>query len=536
MLKSQTLILKRMSSQLPSFVSPSPLVLLAIAALIVANSAAAQSEGEPSYETDPNYGSESGSDPYGSDPYGGGGANADVTQAVDGGILTALGSLDFSTLMAPATAEPLPTGPILLGQAEKAFASGFQQLAMDLYHGHMVVESPDAKQAFANLRLSRMLGRPLWQIRWGTSMAVRLDGVTDPKPLTASARPAGGNTGYDDGSGDLGADYEAEMRASMSRDGRPAAPGADTAVVPQTNVRELMETNLGLVATMISDEFGKRFQSGAFGLGLSSLQPPVAEPVAAAANSNLAQSSQDAEYEQQMREQEEQMREAAMQEGSGSEFGGFGVGGNGRAAPPAPISIGPAPLVPPSDALPMWVPGIVYVGEGRSDETLVKAKEEGIDLLLHFDILARKGRGDEVKHTSRCRIFQVSTGKSIVVSKAIDSDDAFQLTRTGRGSNSDYVAEQLSTMWSLVDREMTVVAMPQLTSDMAKKRVGSLVTSLPKRPLEALAEIRSYESAGLLSPEDVTLAFDLIAGEDAMKCLFAPIEERRQIIRDWATD
>ena len=135
-------------------------------------------------------------------------AGPDVKQAIDGGILNALGQFDFVTLTRPSAGPVLPSGPILLTQAADAFAKGYQQLALDIYFGHMVAEFQDAGAAFKAIRYSPLLRRPVWQIRWGVSLSAKLDGVTEPKPLTAEPRPGAGfdNSGYDSSSSEPGYD------------------------------------------------------------------------------------------------------------------------------------------------------------------------------------------------------------------------------------------------------------------------------------------------------------------------------------------
>ena len=210
---------------------------------------------------------------------------------------------------------------------------------------------------------------------------------------------------------------------------------------------------------------------------------------------------------------------------------------SGAAALQPPPSLAPAQIVPPMGSLPMWVPGIVSVGEGPSTETLVKAKEAGIELLIHFDMVAKpSGRGGDVQNITRCRVFHVSTGKALVASKAIDTNEAQQLERSGRSTNTDYATEQMLTVWTIIDRDATAIAMPQLSPEVAKKRVGSIVTAPPKERLQTLAEIRMYEAAGLLQPADVALAFDLVGGDEAMELLYGPVETRREIVRTWATE
>ncbi len=44
-----------------------------------------------------------------------------------------------------------------------------------------------------------------------------------------------------------------------------------------------------------------------------------------------------------------------------------------------------------AEPLPMWQPGIVYLGEGTSDENIPLARAANIDVLLHFDVVLKAG-------------------------------------------------------------------------------------------------------------------------------------------------
>jgi hypothetical protein len=492
----------------------------------------------------------------------------DAKNAIDGGILTALSGIDLSAFSAP-IAGGLPTGPILKGQADQAFQSGYQSTAMNLYYAHMIVEFDDAKAAFNQIKYSKALRRPLWQVRWGASINVKLDGVTEPRPITASAagnnQPGMGmeNAGYDpsvDGQmmmddqmmqmGPGGPGMRGGPPGMRGGPGMPAGvPGAQPPPVPQTNVPELMEKNLGLVATITVDEFNKRQQAGSFGRAISTfktiepekpagnVQPGFNQPgfnqpgFNPGFNSDPSQGGYDPSVDPRMGE---------MQMGSeydSMDMQGMGMGGQAMAkAAPPPISIGPAPVIPSSDLLPMWAPGMEFVGEGRSAEMIAKAKENGIDFLLHFEVIAKRyGRSTDVQTICRCQLVNVSNGKLLIMSKAMDNVEAMQLTRAGRGNNDEYVREQIAALWGMVDQHMLITELPPVTADIAKKRVAMLVAAPARDKLQSLAEVRMFESRGLLTPDEVVAVFDIIGGDDAIQLLYAPIEERRQIVRSWVT-
>lgn len=184
----------------------------------------------------------------------------------------------------------------------------------------------------------------------------------------------------------------------------------------------------------------------------------------------------------------------------------------------------------------MWKPGLTFVGSGPSDEMIAAAKIEGIDFLLHCDVLLKEGRNDETQNVSRCRLFNLATGKQLALSRGMDSAEVAQMVSTGRmPSETAYVKEQLGSLIGIIDRDTKVAAMPAgLTADAARRRVGTLVSSPDAKSLKTLAEIRLYQSLKLLTADEVEAAFDIVGGPDALMLLHGPRAERLEMARTWA--
>jgi hypothetical protein len=259
---------------------------------------------------------------------------------------------------------------------------------------------------------------------------------------------------------------------------------------------EKLDKTLGLVAAVAADEFNKRFQSGDFGLIFSTLSAPVA------VESNR---------------------------------------GGGRAVAPqagqSPISesLNEA-LSEAAEPLPMWRPGIVYLGEGTSDENIPLARAANLDVLLHFDVVLKPDRNGNSRNTSRLRAIHVATGKSIGVSKAMDNWEAAQLARAGRQGERAYVEEKLGYLFAILDRQVKAVDLPKLSPDVARRRVASLIASPQSRTLRTLAEIRLYQAQELISESEVEAAFDIIGSVDGLMLLHGPLNERLAMARQWAID
>ncbi len=183
---------------------------------------------------------------------------------------------------------------------------------------------------------------------------------------------------------------------------------------------------------------------------------------------------------------------------------------------------------------PLWKPGILFYGEGDSKDITKMAKADGIDILLHFDVYLKPVRNEYVQNVSRCRLIRVTDGKSLIVSKGIDSVEAMAMARTGRGSERDYVMGQLESLLAIVDRYIVTTDLPKLSPEMAKRRVGSLLSGADAKSLRTLAEIRLYQMQQLLSAKEVATAFDIIGGEEALLMLYGPQSEKLTMARKWA--
>jgi hypothetical protein len=461
---------------------------------------------------------------YGSDPYYDGGyssgsrsmsSGSDVTNTYASSLIGLATGIDLTPVLVPETEVVVEVGPVLSREAEQAFAAGHLGMAVELMCGHMVTEYDEATSAIASVKFSPALRRPVWNVRWGVSIAVRgSENVSEPNPLregttTPGRRLAssggGGGGGYDEGYSDSsGGPSESDMSGYDEQMGGPtmARPKPTTVTVRSMLDEEantILDKNLGLVAEIIATEFQSRFAKGDYGpLFTSTTTPEPATPQTPNARTT-----------------------------------------NSRTVSPAGVTVSESLDASLNDApewMGMWKPGLTFVGSGPSEEMLSAAKSEGLDFLLHFDVLLKPGRNDETQNVSRCRLFSLATGKQMALSKSIDTTEAAQMISTNRASSETaYVKDQLAALFGVIDRTTKVTAMPAgLTADAARRRVGMLVSGRDARSLKTLAEIRLYQSLDLLTADEVEAAFDIVGGPDALMLLHGPIDERLEMARTWA--
>ena len=460
--------------------------------------------------------------------------------------------LSFSPLFAPAQAAVADSGPFLGRDAEDAFKAGNHPLALALMFGHMTVEERDALVALQTVKYNALLRRPVWNIRWGVSLAIRGDITGDPQPIkegatSAGGRSRGGGLGAPGGGGGRGGDLNAsgfgsggpgggfpgggqlgglledegmdegmnegmEMGDEMGDEmgmaqgygrgsGRPQG-GAASSAVPSVPARKMLsdqarvvfDKSLGLVATVVGEEFRKRFQSGAFGplFSTTTAPPPPVDN---------------------------------------------GGGRNGAAASGSSHVVGGRVnelLMDAGQPMAMWQPGIIFLGEGDTADIMPSARAAHVDLLLHFEVVLQAGRNDFVKNTSRCRLMNVATGKQEIVSRGLSNVEASQMTRAGRQTERDYVLAQLGSLFSFIDRQAIVSDLPSLTPEIARRRVEALVGSPQSRSLRTLAEVRMYQAKNLLTDEEVEAVFDIVGGAEGLLMLHGPQAEKVEMARQWA--
>ena len=484
---------------------------------------------------------------YGGGGYGGGGGRGSGSRAmvsspqadamdVYGATFASLrDQLSFSPLFAPTQAAVAESGPFLGRDAEDAFKAGNHPLALALMFGHMTVEERDALVALQTVKYNALLRRPVWNIRWGVSLAIRGDITGDAQPIQEGASSSGGGGGFgapgsgggrggdlsvSGGSGGPGGGFPGgaagalggliedegmyegmedgmneEMGDEMGMEqgygrgsGRPQgdAAGSATPSIPSRKMlsdqaRVVFDKNLGLVATVVGEEFRKRFQGGAFGPLFSTVTAPTTE-----ASSHV-------------------------------------VGGAVNEM-----------LMDAGEPMAMWQPGIIFLGEGDLEDVMQSARAAQVDLLLHFEVVLNAGRNDYVKNTSRCRLMNVATGKQEIVSRGMSNAEAAQMTRAGRQTERDYVMAQLNSLFAFIDRAATVSDLPALTPEIARRRVEALVGSPQSRSLRTLAEVRMYQARNLLTAEEVEAVFDIVGGAEGLLMLHGPQSEKLEMARQWA--
>ncbi len=483
------------------------------------------------YEAQMNGGYGSGGGGYG----GGGSVETDVSRTYLADLISLTDGFKLGPLFAPENPVEVQSGPALGRDSEVAFQSGNPAIALEMMCGHMTTEYEDAIEVLRSAKFSMTLRRPVWMLRWGISIAIRGDeDVESPSPIRAGATTPGrrlagsSDGGYPDATSsysDSGMMDSMESSYSMDEgmgglNSRPKPVTQKVRDMLDKEAETLMDENLGLVATIVGEEFTKRFTAGDFGPLFIGITPPApVDPRAPALG-----------------------RTATVTSTADGKLNPGAAGATGAVQPtpkPGPGSISAAleeTLSSAPDALTMWIPGLSFVGSGPYEEMMPVAKRDGLDYLLHFDVLLKPGRGDQSQNLSRCRLFNVATGKQLAVSKSIDSLEAAQWVATGRAADEGaYINDQMANLFGLLDRETKLIPMPPaLNAESARRRVAMLIGGPNAKTLRTLAEIRLYQALGLLTEPEVEMAFDIVGGVDALLFLHGPRQDRLAMAHKWA--
>ncbi|MCM2370328.1 hypothetical protein [Aporhodopirellula aestuarii] len=401
---------------------------------------------------------------------------------------------EFSKMPKP----PLIVGPALRNEAHIAFRYGNLRLAHELFFAHLTGAGKAAIPDLEKLKFSPYFRRPVWTLRWAVSLGLHGDtDVTDYSPIRADGRSGDDGGGMDDFGGPN--DFDDFGDRGRSRGGRPPeddmeefyeemddfdrpGDGRETLEIAipdpemtDPQISERFDELMGSVATTVAEGLETRFKNGQFGPALIDVAPEATDQ-------------------------------------------GHLVGGE---------------VVTPGQPR-MWVPGIVYLGEGGVLEMTKTAAKENIELLLHFDVALKEFRGGPPQNLTRVKVVDCKSGKTVVLSGAMDSREVQRIVQANRGTAESHIAEGLDKFWSVLDSKINVTEFPKLTAEIARKRVTGLLADSSLSILRKLAEIRYLGHVGLLTDEEVEQAFDIAIGADGMTILYGSPADATSVLREIA--
>jgi hypothetical protein len=177
-------------------------------------------------------------------------------------------------------------------------------------------------------------------------------------------------------------------------------------------------------------------------------------------------------------------------------------------------------------------PGVMMLGVGSVRDMLEKARSQGLDLLAVFDVSVSVSSRDEAKNATMLTVYDVKSGEKLVSTRRLNHLAYAKAIEDGRPNQ---IEEELDSVFQEgVDKTHKSEALPELTSDVAQRRIENLLKQEHSNPLPVLAEIRQYFALDLISQADFVAAAEaLIGGENARKLVDGDVEEREAALKKW---
>ncbi len=488
-----------------------------------------------------------------------------------------------------------PKSPGLLGKAEQAMAEGREKDAFQYLYALALTE--DENDLFSKFGWVAGLRRPSLAVRW----AVGVDLKVSPRSYKGSLYPIGSNQNLParnprrGGGGDFGG---GGFPGPGGGDG-PGFPGAGGGPGPgfpgagggmggggaSGSQAKLLGDFAGTAGKGVVDALAERVENGSFGEVLQDFSEFVNAQSAGGTGSGFASGGPGPGFPGGGEPGGGGFGPAGFGAGAGGEPGGLGGGGEGMeeefgeeggddlgtpdlgqqgggggAAPAAGARggdghdhdhAGPGPgrnqNRPPANnsrtsrrhsGPPQLAAGVIFLGTGNGTTLRRKATDQGVDLLLIFDVdVSRSSRTGVVKTSTKALIVDIVKGEVIARMKSLSNVTVQKAVAKG----DDPVGEWLDSFVEKLDDSSDGFVMsnlpPGLKPEHAKARVQRLAAdyaSSPGNPLPVLAEVALYYSRNLIDDDTRTAVYQQILGKQPGEQLsLGNAKERMAVLQRW---
>jgi hypothetical protein len=177
------------------------------------------------------------------------------------------------------------------------------------------------------------------------------------------------------------------------------------------------------------------------------------------------------------------------------------------------------------------------LGKGVFKELIGKARAQGLDVVLYFNIRVSKStRTGLVTNTATIDVVDVSTEQK-VFSLAALNNLKMQKERAAatKGGLDDPLELAVDKLFQFADRQYRMLPVPQKTTEeVLELRIRPLIASRPENPLSALAEIKFLFSKEMVKKEHVPIAFEQLLGKELSdQWMSADSEARNELLARW---
>ena len=176
------------------------------------------------------------------------------------------------------------------------------------------------------------------------------------------------------------------------------------------------------------------------------------------------------------------------------------------------------------------------LGEGTVKELLEAAEDQGLDVMVLFDVNIKKNfKTGLVTNETKMVVYNVKKGDYFYKSKGINNVKV-QIQRKEDEDEEDLVEAAFDKMFTALDENSeTGLRMKEIPDALTPENVKSYVTGLLSSEqfdrLPVLAEIKFFHHRGLITDEMLTKAYQHVLGElDGAKLAEGKPEERVAVI------
>jgi len=165
--------------------------------------------------------------------------------------------------------------------------------------------------------------------------------------------------------------------------------------------------------------------------------------------------------------------------------------------------------------------GTSFLGEGDKKTLVDAARKDDADVLLWYEVsLGHNKKTNATNATITLKLMDPITGKQLYTSKGLSSA---QLSTNPGNPNlaaqpnavNDPLLGFLEGITGYIDKHLQLTDMPALDAEKVQKRLTTLTAKLPENPLSLLLEVRAYERAKTITPEQANEIYKKILGDEA---------------------
>ena len=181
-------------------------------------------------------------------------------------------------------------------------------------------------------------------------------------------------------------------------------------------------------------------------------------------------------------------------------------------------------------------PGIVMLGVVSSKDLREKAQAAGVDAVCAFDIVATPNPKTQlVKNETTIHLHDLLQAKELWDSKTLNNIQ-IQIERADPKGGQDPVDKEIEALFKVVDTNWHLGPLPAgLKAEHVLNRLRGLIEESHENPLPVLAEIRMYQTRGLLQEEHLLKAYQKVLGGEAEGTQLAKgsEEEKKKALEKW---